>query len=217
METARKLRPSTARRREEILNAAEAAFLEHGVLGASTRMIAARAGLSQPSLYAHFPTRDALVEALSARAFERLADWITHLEAQADPTPGPELLESMIRSYIAFALAEPDAYRIAFMLEGHSVSPEEAFRKPGMPVFERFAGHVGTLAQAGVLAADDPGVVAQCLWAGMHGLCALLLARASFPWAEQRHLIDAHVALLMAGVVHGRFNSGADRASVPLP
>ena len=48
-------------RREEVLEAALALISEHGVAGASLRKLASRLGMSQPSLYHYFPSKEALV------------------------------------------------------------------------------------------------------------------------------------------------------------
>jgi AcrR family transcriptional regulator len=48
-------------RREEVLDAALELISEHGVAGASLRMLARKLGMSQPSLYHYFPSKDALV------------------------------------------------------------------------------------------------------------------------------------------------------------
>lgn len=54
-------RPS---KRAEILAAARAQFLERGYDGASIDPITAAAGVSKPTVYAHFPTKEALLEAV---------------------------------------------------------------------------------------------------------------------------------------------------------
>ena len=64
-------KPSTARqkqaerdppaRREEVLETALTLVSEHGVAGASLRKLAAELGISQPSLYHYFASKDALV------------------------------------------------------------------------------------------------------------------------------------------------------------
>lgn len=193
-----------ADRREHILAVAEALYLEHGPMAVSTRMIAEQVGISQPSLYAHFPTKRAITLALSERAFGVLEDRMRALEllgfAHRAAGKGLAHLDTAIRAYIQFAFDEPTAYRIAFMLETPDPpTAEEAAGLPGYRVYEMFAAEVEALQAAGVLRAAPPGVMAQSIWAGMHGLCALLLARASFPWAEQQGLIDFHVELLVRG------------------
>ena len=51
-------------RREEVLETALTLVSEHGVAGASLRKLAAELGISQPSLYHYFPSKDALVSAV---------------------------------------------------------------------------------------------------------------------------------------------------------
>lgn len=193
-----------ADRREHILAVAEGLYLEHGPMAVSTRMIAEQVGISQPSLYAHFPTKRAITLALTARAFGVLEERMRALEvlgfAHRAAGKGLAHLDTAIRAYIRFAFDEPTAYRIAFMLETPDPpTPDEATGLPGYRVYEMFAAEVEALQAAGVLRAAPPGVLAQSIWAGMHGLCALLLARASFPWADQQALTDFHVELLVLG------------------
>jgi AcrR family transcriptional regulator len=75
------LRADARRNYERLLTAAGAAFAEHGADDVSLEAIAKRAGVGIGTLYRHFPTRQALleavyrdqVEALRARADELLA------------------------------------------------------------------------------------------------------------------------------------------------
>ena len=75
--TGRPMRADARRNYERLLAAARAAFLEHGA-DASLEDIARRAGVGIGTLYRHFPTRQALqeavyrgeVESLAAKAYE---------------------------------------------------------------------------------------------------------------------------------------------------
>ena len=64
--TARRSRaePEPPARREEVLETALTLVSEHGVAGASLRKLATELGISQPSLYHYFPSKDALVSAV---------------------------------------------------------------------------------------------------------------------------------------------------------
>lgn len=59
--------------RERIERAALGLFRERGVVAATTREIARRAGLSEGALYRHFPSKDAIAETLFGRLHDRLA------------------------------------------------------------------------------------------------------------------------------------------------
>jgi AcrR family transcriptional regulator len=56
--------PPPPARREEVLETALELIAEHGVAGASLRRLAKKLGMSQPSLYHYFPSKDALITAL---------------------------------------------------------------------------------------------------------------------------------------------------------
>jgi AcrR family transcriptional regulator len=82
--TPRPLRADARRNREKVVAAAAAAFAETG-LDAQVEDIARRAGVGVGTVYRHFPTKEALVEALAEQHFEWLADRMeAALEEQGD-------------------------------------------------------------------------------------------------------------------------------------
>jgi AcrR family transcriptional regulator len=68
----RKPRTDALRNRERILQVAKGAFTHHGA-DASLDEIARQAGVGAGTLYRHFPTRDALIEAVYRTEVEKLA------------------------------------------------------------------------------------------------------------------------------------------------
>jgi AcrR family transcriptional regulator len=75
-----------------ILDAAEA-LMARGA-AASTSAVATEAGVSRVTLYAHFPTREALVEGVAQRTIGRAAAALA--EARLDEGPAPEALDRLI-------------------------------------------------------------------------------------------------------------------------
>jgi AcrR family transcriptional regulator len=67
----RPLRADARRNRERVLSAAQAVFAEHG-REAQMDDVARRAGVGVGTVYRHFPTKEALIEALAADRFERV-------------------------------------------------------------------------------------------------------------------------------------------------
>jgi len=66
-------RADARRNHDKVVAAAATAFAQSG-LEAQVEDIARRAGVGVGTVYRHFPTKEALVEALAADHFERLAD-----------------------------------------------------------------------------------------------------------------------------------------------
>ena len=69
----RPLRADARRNREKVLAAARAVFSEHG-REAQMDDVARRAGVGVGTVYRHFPTKEALIEALMVDAFQTIAD-----------------------------------------------------------------------------------------------------------------------------------------------
>src|ERR1700754_2182360 len=67
----RPLRADARRNRERVLKAAQATFAEHGH-EAQMDDVARRAGGGVGTVYRHFPTKEALMEALAVDRFERV-------------------------------------------------------------------------------------------------------------------------------------------------
>ena len=180
----------TSARREQILAHAQRLFLAKGIDHVTTRDIASAVGISQPSLYAHFKSRDEIARVLSERAFDRLTDRMSKV-AGASGTAQERLLR-MGEEYVAFGLEESAAYRVAFMLEQGTSTPVEPaeIHQAGMRCF----GILHDLFKE-VRGSDDAPTAAraQSSWASMHGLVALLLTRPEFPWVDQRALIADHL------------------------
>ncbi len=175
-----------ASRREQILTVAGELFLAHGIAQVTTRQIAAAVGISQPSLYAHFRTRDAIAVHYCQRVFARLGERLTVAGAAGGDQRA--IFVRMGHVYVDFALEQPAAYRVAFMMD----MPQHSDADRDMVV----AAGVGAFAVLRSLVAQthaDADLVAQSVWAGLHGLAALLLARPDFPWAPRSALIAHHI------------------------
>ena len=80
----RALRADAKRNRDALLESAGQAFAEHGT-AASLEDVARRAGVGIGTLYRHFPTRDALVEAAYRHGVEQLCDSADQLLATLAP------------------------------------------------------------------------------------------------------------------------------------
>ena len=196
----RKAKGAGPERREEILAAALRLFGQFGLYGVSTRQIAQAVGVSQPTLYAYFASKDEIAAELHARAFRELEARLRVGVRDADTR---EAVAAGLRISLDFGLEHPDAYRVAFMIEGpHGrvavAGPvdESDVSVPGHTAFDILRRMIADLHRRGLGAGDDPERMAQSVWAGMHGLVSLLIARPGFPWAEREALVAGHVRML---------------------
>src|SRR5712671_2246566 len=94
----RKPRADAARNRERVLEAAKAVFSAGGP-EASLEAVARTAGVGIGTLYRHFPTREALFEAVYRREVQQLADLAERLKEEAEPV---EALRQWMRSNVRF-------------------------------------------------------------------------------------------------------------------
>ncbi|TAL28406.1 MAG: TetR/AcrR family transcriptional regulator [Phenylobacterium sp.] len=192
-------------RREEILDAALRLFSQYGLYGVSTRQIASAVGISQPTLYAYFPSKHDLAAALHERAFAGLHARLVASLALPRTRDG---FRVALRHYVDFGLDNPDAYRLAFMLEGPlgrtPRADDLAIPPEAHATFGVLRIWIDELHANGSASSDDPERLAQSLWAALHGLVALLLARPEFPWVEREALIQGHIDLLLDAAVTGK-------------
>jgi AcrR family transcriptional regulator len=91
----KRLRADARRNRKRIVAAARECFAEHGFDG-QVDDIARRANVGVGTVYRHYPTKDALYEALAIDRFTRLAEWAN--EALEDPDPWAGFAGFMHRS-----------------------------------------------------------------------------------------------------------------------
>lgn len=180
-------------RRNEILNVAQALFVEKGIDGVSTREIAARVGIRQPSLYAHFPTKADLLAQVCLRAFKDLE---VALERAGNAQGSPEQrLRVLFSAYIDFGINHPSAYRIAFMERMPDIPSknQHGVLEAGISAFSVLQEVVGKI----VADSTNARLTAESLWCSLHGLVSLLIIRDEFPWHDRSSLVEHHIERLL--------------------
>lgn len=113
------------RRVDGILDAAEAVIAECGVTDASVQEIARRAGASVGSMYHFFPTKDAIVAALSDRytvGLEHVAVSIAQGTAATARAPLGEFVDALVGPFAGFLAASP-----AYLLLPRAKTMKSAF------------------------------------------------------------------------------------------
>ena len=132
---------------------------------ASLEAVARRAGVGIGTLYRHFPTREALFEAVYRREVEQLADLAEQLKA--DDVAPVEALRRWLRSNVEF-VATKKGMSAALALAANSSSELSAYS------FERLTKAVGALLDRAVAAGEIRADISpEDLLRALVGMCYL--------------------------------------------
>jgi AcrR family transcriptional regulator len=142
-EIVRKPRADAVRNRERVLEAAKAVFSAGGP-DASLEAVAKRAGVGIGTLYRHFPTREALFEAVYRREVEQLSELAEQLKSEAAPV---DALRRWLRSNVQF-VATKKGMSAALALAAHGSSELSTYS------FDRLTKAVGALLERAVAAGE---------------------------------------------------------------
>ncbi|MFI0962606.1 TetR/AcrR family transcriptional regulator [Streptomyces sp. NPDC021080] len=154
-----------AERERLIVTAARELAESEGWDAVTTRRLAAEIEYSQPVLYSHFESKDAIVAAVAVQGFAELA---RELRAARTATVGPaEALAAVGAAYADFGGRRPALYDAMFT---HAVDLSSATSQAPSALRGAF-GELPTaiLPPAG---GDDPAL-AETFWGGLHGLVTL--------------------------------------------
>jgi AcrR family transcriptional regulator len=189
-------RGSGDRLRDQILDATTDLLLETGtVKGVSIRAVADRVGVTPPSIYLHFTDKDALLDAVCARYFERLH---TQMCAAAHGQPSTlHALRAQGLAYVRFATATPELYRIATMGEGRPGSDVDAALTSS--AFAHLRESVQSLIDEGVYPPGDATTYTIELWAAAHGVAAMLIAKPYLPLGDPLDFADRVMRAVCTG------------------
>ncbi len=156
----RRPRADALRNRERVLEAAKVVFNAGGA-GASLEAVAQQAGVGIGTLYRHFPTREALFEAVYRREVQQLADFAEEL-AEAAPV---EALRRWMRANVEF-VATKKGMSAALAIAAHGSSDLSKL------TFDRLAQAVGALLRRAVAAGAVRGDISpEDLLRTLFGMC----------------------------------------------
>jgi len=161
--------------RRAIMNAARAVMREQGVAALSLREVARRVKLQAPSLYAYFPSKMALYDALF---LEGIRTYRTY-RSQSVPHQGSfrEMLGAWLEGYMRFAQKHPDLYQLCFERPVPGFVPSAASMKESIDGLTQFEGELAAMIAAGQVNPGLPTNQARDLLIAMsHGLTSQHMA-----------------------------------------
>ena len=151
--------------RAACLRAALELLEEGGTRALSLRAVARRAGVAPSAPYRHYADRDALVSAVSAVGYRRLAEYL----AAASPAPGtPDDLAAVAVAYVQFALKQPALFRVMF---GEPCDRDSSERVAATGAISAYVAAIVSRCFPGA----EPRDLSVAVWALVHGLAFLHL------------------------------------------
>ncbi len=181
--------------RSRILDAARASFIHEGYKSFSLRKLAKQIEYSPAAIYKHFKNKNEIFECLRKESFDALITASLKLAVAPDENPVDRLKRGM-QAYVDFGLKNPDQYRLAFVVQ--------QVEAPGLPdpgaAYQGLQTRVEACIEAGQFRSGDVQVMAQSLWAAVHGITSLLVQKPMFPWASPSELVSQVIDSAVEGL-----------------
>jgi AcrR family transcriptional regulator len=179
----RKLRDREARR-ARIISAARRIAESEGWPSVTVRRLSDEISYSQPVLYGHFESREAILAAVAIESFREMGLALERARKRARPG---KIVESVATSYLEFAASSPALYEAMF-----SLNLSIPFADAATPPELRFAfEQLKELFQG---QGSKPEVLSELFWAALHGIAELTRTK-RFPTSRQKERVKRLVEL----------------------
>lgn len=197
--------------RTVIMDAARELFIHHGVEAVTMRGIAQKIGYSATSIYLYFSDKEQLLRDVVDADVLKLAQALQSTLTIVDPL---ERFLQFGRHYVQFALANPNHYRMMFMTQHPPCDPALSSIEQHNPEQDAYAQLIGVVThacEAGIFKDDltDSTLIAQTVWAAMHGLCALQINLAEDAWIDWRPM-ETRIEMMVQMCLNGLLKASTD-------
>src|SRR6202522_4539023 len=164
------------------------------------RRVAKEVGITPMAIYHHFPSREALLEAVVDCEFEQPGGFFSRSHGKRSFEAA---ITHIMDGYIDYALAHPCIFDYVFSSSRPSARryPDD-FRARRSPTLNLIADIVSSWMKLGKLKRDDVWEISMELWAHVHGYLALWRAgRFHLSEDEFRKLVHLSLRRLLYGLV----------------
>ena len=179
--------------RDLILDAARELFVTEGYEGVSMRKVADKIEYSPTAIYVHFADKEELFRELCHQDYARLAEVFQSSVMSSDPI---DRLTQIGAIYIEFGISNPNHYKFMFMAAHPPQELDEVDHEMhGNPEKDAYAFLKWAVQQAldaGRFREElrDPEIISQTLWASVHGVISLEIAKGCDAWVDWRPIKD---------------------------
>ena len=186
-------------RRRQLLETALDLFSKRGFEGATTKEIAAAAGVTEAIVFRHFPSKLALYEAVLQSCHEspEMQEWLARAKAYMDGGDDAGLLRMIADKILSGYRRDTRLHRVVLFaaLEGH----EQALalnRQISMPVFTQLCQYIQGRQETGKLRKYDPRMILAAI-AGMASHYGTMTQMFGY----ESHLPDDQVAEIFTSIL----------------
>jgi AcrR family transcriptional regulator len=155
-----------AHRQQLIIQTARALAEADGWDAVTTRRLAEAIEYSQPVLYSHFASKDAIVAAVAVQGFTELAEQLH--QARSSAVDQQHVLAGVAQAYLDFGFANPALYDAMFTLHTGLPFGQTEVPQPVHAGFEELRAAVAPLAGDHHL-----DTFTELFWSALHGLVTL--------------------------------------------
>ena len=196
-------RLSLAQRRRQLIDAARRVFAERGFRGATTRQIAAAAGVTEALIFQHFPDKDALYAAIldEGTAEARNDAWLDELESIRTCADDETVIRMLYAGVIALHERDRDLLRLMVFsaLEEHPLSRHVNARATRLYRF--LEAFIIDGQRAGRFKAGSPEFLARAALAlPVYYILQRHLFKTPWPPVEAAEVIESGVRFTLAGL-----------------
>ncbi|MFA7429384.1 MAG: TetR/AcrR family transcriptional regulator [Rhodospirillaceae bacterium] len=186
--------------RRRFIDCARKVFSETGAHGLTMRRLAAEAGYSPGTIYLYFPSRRDLLREVWKEDMVALRERFAAAVEAGTPL---ERVRALCHCWADFWFDQPDHFKAMFLeVERQYVSERAAFAEDEsvQDLHTLFVTHTAAAVEVGELAAMNPVVLTHSLLAAIHGVVALHIGNAGFPWADRKVMVETVVNAMLRGL-----------------
>lgn len=196
-------RMSGTDRRNQLLEAALEVFAKKGFDGATTKEVAAAAGVTEAIIFRHFPSKQALYTAVLDHHVqsEEAQEWLAEIRGWMEQNNDEEVLRSIARAILQSYRTDTRYERVLLFaaLEGHELGLAHN-RQLVTPIFELLRDYFARRQREGAIADLDPGAIIAAI-VGMTKNHAMVTQMFGYDTgAADEEVIDSFVRITMNGI-----------------
>lgn len=166
---------SAAETRRRLLEESVQVIGEQGLGALSFREVARRAEVSHQAPYHHFANREGVLAAIALEGFTLLDARLVAVRAEGEADEPRRVLQGVLHAYMSFAMDHPVHFRVMFRPDLVPLGNYPDARAQATLAFQRLEDAVADCHPGVERTAPRFVEVVNAMWAGAHGVAALLL------------------------------------------